>query len=61
MVLVEIEGAVWQQGRHTRGAGFIADLEKYNTASALGYRLFRFSTQHVLEGQAREFLKRWLC
>ena len=59
-VLIEIEGAVWTEGRHTRGSGFIADLEKYNTAAMLGYRLLRFSTQHVLEGQAREFIKKWL-
>lgn len=60
-VLVEIEGGVWTEGRHTRGSGFIKDIEKYNHAAILGYRLLRFSTQHVLEGQAREFLKRWLC
>jgi very-short-patch-repair endonuclease len=59
-VLVEIEGGIWRQGRHTRGTGFIADLEKYNTAAMLGYRLLRFSTQHVLEGQAKAFLKEWL-
>jgi len=40
-VAIEIEGAVWTQGRHTRGAGFIADMEKYNTATAMGWRIFR--------------------
>jgi very-short-patch-repair endonuclease len=59
--LVEIEGSVWTQGRHTRGSGFLKDLEKYNTAAMLGYRLLRFSTQQVLDGTAREFLKTWLC
>ena len=69
-VLIEIEGGIskhekfhpeWTKMRHQRAEGFIKDLEKYNTAALLGYRLLRFSTQHVLEGQAREFLKRWLC
>ena len=57
--LVEIEGAVWTQGRHTRGVGYVADLEKYRTAAALGYRVYRFSTQEVLDGTAKEFLKKW--
>lgn len=60
-ILVEIEGAVWTSGRHTRGSGFIKDLEKYNTCSVLGYRLLRFSTADVLTGYAKTFLEKWLC
>lgn len=61
-VLIEIEGAVWANGRHTRGSGYVKDLEKYNMASALGYKLFRFTTQQVLSGEAKEWLaKNWLC
>lgn len=56
-VLVEIEGGAYTQGRHTRGAGFEADCMKYNAAISLGYRLYRFTTQQVLSGKAREFLK----
>ncbi len=59
-VLVEFEGGVWTMGRHTRGKGFIADLEKYNTASAMGFRIFRFTPQQVLRGEAKEFIKKWL-
>lgn len=58
-VLVEIEGAVWQQGRHTRGSGYVKDLEKYRMASALGYKLFRFTTEEVLDGTAKAFLEKW--
>jgi very-short-patch-repair endonuclease len=58
-ILVEIEGAVWTQGRHTRGSGYTNDLEKYRTAAALGYKVFRFSTQEVLDGTAKSFLAKW--
>jgi very-short-patch-repair endonuclease len=60
-VLLEIEGGIFSNGRHTRGSGYERDLEKYNTVSALGYKLFRFSTAQVLTGKAKEFLKTWLC
>jgi hypothetical protein len=58
-ILVEIEGAVWQQGRHTRGSGYVRDLEKYRMASALGFKLFRFTTEEVLNGTAKDFLEKW--
>jgi very-short-patch-repair endonuclease len=43
-IIIEEEGGVWKKnggGRHNRGAGFIADMEKYNTATAMGWRIFR--------------------
>lgn len=40
---VEIEGAVYSNGRHTRGSGFLKDIEKYNTAAILGWTLLRFT------------------
>lgn len=49
---VEIEGGIWSGGRHTRGYGYEADLEKYNTALSLGWRIFRFSTDQVKKGIA---------
>jgi very-short-patch-repair endonuclease len=57
-VAIEIEGAVWTQGRHTRGSGYVKDLEKYREAAALGFKVFRFSTQEVLSGVAREFIQK---
>lgn len=40
-VALEIEGAVWTQGRHTRGSGFLADMTKYNFGAADGWRILR--------------------
>lgn len=42
-VMVELEGAVWAGGRHTRGAGFEGDCAKYNRAAELGWRVFRYT------------------
>ena len=58
---IEIEGAIWSRGRHTRGKGFEEDCIKYDTATMMGYRVLRFSTQQVLRGTAKAFLKEWLC
>jgi hypothetical protein len=55
-IAIEIEGGIWTRGRHTRGQGFIDDMEKYNTATLCGFRLLRFSTQQCLDGSAKAFL-----
>jgi very-short-patch-repair endonuclease len=59
-VAIEIEGAIWTRGRHVRGAGFQADMNKYNHATMMGYRVLRFSTEDVLRGRAKAFLAEWL-
>ena len=53
---VEIEGAVWTRGRHTRGSGFVQDMEKYNAAAVAGWRVLRFDPEAVLNGTARELV-----
>lgn len=40
-IALEVEGGVWSQGRHTRPQGFLGDIEKYNTATLMGWRVFR--------------------
>ena len=51
-LLVEVEGGIWSGGRHTRAKGYIGDMEKYNAAVGLGYRVLRFSTEQVKSGVA---------
>lgn len=40
-IALEVEGGVWTGGRHTSPKGFLGDIEKYNTATLLGWRVFR--------------------
>lgn len=38
---LEVEGGVWTAGRHTRGLGFMRDMEKYNALAEAGWTLIR--------------------
>lgn len=40
-IALEVEGGVWTAGRHTRPQGFLGDIEKYNMATLMGWRVFR--------------------
>lgn len=51
-ILVEVEGGIWSGGRHTRGKGYIGDMEKYNSAAMMGFTVLRFSTEQVKAGVA---------
>lgn len=51
-ILVEVEGGIWSGGRHTRGKGYIGDMEKYNEAAMMGFTVLRFSTEQVKSGLA---------
>lgn len=40
-IAIEVEGGVWTGGRHTSSVGFLGDMEKYNTATVMGWRVLR--------------------
>lgn len=56
-IAVEIEGGVWNGGRHSRGKGMEADMEKYNAAALAGFRVFRFSPAMVHSGAAIDTIR----
>lgn len=51
-LLIEVEGGIWSGGRHTRGKGYLGDMEKYNAATMMGFQVLRFSTEQVTSGFA---------
>lgn len=38
-VALEVQGGIFSNGRHTRGAALIKEWEKLNTAAAMGWRV----------------------
>ena len=57
MLIVEVEGGIWTNGRHVRGTGFINDCEKYNEATLLGYKVLRVTAEHIKSGQALNWIE----
>lgn len=56
LVAVEIDGGIWTQGRHSRGAGVEADCEKYCEAAIRGWRILRFTPRMVKSGEAMTYI-----
>lgn len=46
-VAVEVEGGVYQGGRHTQGRGASRDAIKYNEAAIRGWIVLRFTVEHI--------------
>lgn len=62
-VAVEVEGGTWSARTrgHTSGAGYQANLEKYNAAALLAITVLRYNDHGVKDGQMIEDLKRVLA
>lgn len=52
MLAVEVEGITHGDGggRHQRGTGYMEDCDKYNAAMFLGWRLLRYTGEHLKSG-----------
>ncbi len=44
-IAIEIDGGVWQYGRHNRASGYIKDMEKMNAAASAGWLVLHFTPQ----------------
>lgn len=56
-VALEVEGGAFSKGRHTRGSGFVKDLEKYSEAAALGWLIIRVTPQQLYEPRTFNWIK----
>lgn len=54
---IEIEGGVWNNGRHVTGTGFEDDCEKYNTAVLMGWYVLRIPTKILFKKITFELIK----
>lgn len=52
--IIELEGGIYSEGRHTRAAGYLGDIEKYNAAAMLGYTVLRLGTGQVDDAHVGE-------
>lgn len=56
-VAIEINGGVWSNGRHVRGAGYLRDREKVNAAQAAGWRVFELGTGQVTPDAVQQIIE----
>ena len=56
-IALEVEGGVWTGGRHTSSTGFLKDMEKYNTATSMGWRVFRTTPNDLYKSETLNMLK----
>ena len=54
---IEVEGGGFVQGRHSRGAAFEADCEKYARALLAGWRVLRVTPRQVEDGRALDWIR----
>ncbi len=57
-VALEVEGGIWTKGRHTRGAGYLKDMEKYSEAAVLGWRVLRVTPATLTQPETFDLLRR---
>lgn len=56
-IAIEVEGGVWTGGRHTNPQGFMGDIDKYNQAALLGWRVFRTTPDNLVKTATFDLLK----
>jgi very-short-patch-repair endonuclease len=60
-IMVEINGGVFVNGRHTRGGGgYETDLIKLNLAQMNGFKVFQFTYQMLEKGELNNLVNEYL-
>ena len=57
-IAVEVDGGIWNYGRHNRASGWLADQEKLNEAAILGWRILHVTPAQVNSGEALNLIER---
>lgn len=59
-VALEVEGGVWNYGRHNRAEGFLRDMEKYNALATQGIFLLRVLPKNLITTDTIEMIRKTL-
>lgn len=60
MIACEVEGGLFIQGGHSRGAAYEDDCEKYNAAALLGWTVYRFPGNFIGRYEGRGRKRQWV-
>lgn len=55
-IAVEVQGGIFTQGRHVRGAALLREYEKINAAALAGWRILFVTPQQVQNGEATKLI-----
>lgn len=61
-VAIEVQGGIWKgkRGGHTSGVGYKRDMEKFNLAASLGWRIVQCEPSDLCMDDFAEIVKRTL-
>jgi hypothetical protein len=57
-IAVECEGGIWTRGRHVRGKGVLADMDKYNRAAVEGWCVIRTTPDNLISQSTLDLIRR---
>jgi len=57
---IEVQGGIWNNGAHARGAGITRDCEKAAHAVIAGWRVIPVTGEQIKSGKAIEWIRRAL-
>jgi hypothetical protein len=59
-VAVEVQGGIWNRGRHARGSGIAAECQKLSLAAAMGWRVLPVTREMIESGEAVALIRQAL-